>query len=75
MLVDLNRLAMNHVQVGIEALGETFGKLFFDGDWLVRITIDGALQFLQTVAEISPFTSALESLQNLRQLVRKALSV
>ena len=49
VLVDLDRLGMDHVQVRVQALGEPLGQFLLHGHGLVRVAIDGALELLQTV--------------------------
>lgn len=75
VLVDFDRLRVDHVEVGVEALGEPLGQFFLDGHGLVRIRVDRALELLQAVRQVGPLTGPLERRQVLRQLVREALGI
>ena len=53
---------MNDVEVGVEALCQTFGQVFLERDVQVRVTFYRFLQFLKTIAQICPFFCSLKGL-------------
>ena len=61
-LVDLNGEQMNDVEVGVEALCQTFGQVFLERDVQVRVTFYRFLQFLKAIAQICPFFCSLKGL-------------
>ena len=61
-LVDLNGEQMNDVEVGVEALCQTFGQVFLERDVQVRVPFYRFLQFLKTIAQICPFFCSLKGL-------------
>ena len=64
---------MNDVEVGVEALCQTFGQVFLERDVQVRVTFYRFLQFLKTIAQICPFFCSLKGLVDALKLLAEDL--
>ena len=66
VLIDFNCLAVDNVQIRVEALSQALSQFFLHWNWLIGVLINCALKFLQAITQIGPFSGTLKSSQDSR---------